>query len=125
MGGGGLSPYPRGGAGAGFAVSSGVSDDGMVGILGCRCMACLTEGDDHQEEQQKYDPYSAAYGHGYYPARAASNTWPSPDDWERVDGLEEKGSRSYSPAQSLSSSPMRDADEEGMFSASAYFWDRE
>lgn len=163
---------------AGIDVSPGNgSSDEVVGILGCRCQACLTEGDEHDHApppsrqqqallqqrfqqqhlqqqqriynhqarpQQQYNPYASAaavYGGGYCPApaaaiaaaaavyggkaRASSKSWPSPHEWERQDALEEKGSRSYSPASSLDTSPMRDADEGGVFPAGAYFWDRE
>lgn len=145
-----------------------------VGILGCRCDACLNEGEEHEldherrervqherwrwlgrEEQlpPRYDkpppPYndqppprynealsrpeilppppataSAAAARGVEQggaARGPSKSWPSPEDWDREDGLGGKGSRSYSPG-SAESSPLYEAcetyDDEG-----SYFFD--
>lgn len=112
-----------------------------VGILGCRCHACLTEGEHEHEQQQtpppptyeppshvpppynqrppppRYDAVAAAAtavgGHGT--VRAAGRTW---DDGEREEEEEEddddlgmKGSRSYSPASAQGSSPLLEACE--------------
>lgn len=127
-----------GGVGGGFA--PGFVRGETVGILGCRCQACLTEGDEydyerpapHQQQQQYGQGYGGVGGYnheGCSPSsstgRAASKSWPSPEDWERDEALEEEGSRSYSPASSHGSSPLREADAGGVFSASAYFLDRE
>jgi len=151
-----------------------------VGILGCRCDACLTEGEDsHEQEEQglppRYNdrppppynhhhhqagfggPYAAAAptayrrDHHYYPppapgagtavtygsgahrgvaARAASKTWPSPEDWDRSGGgggdeLGGKGSRSYSPGSASSSSPLYEACETYGGDDGSYFFDED
>lgn len=117
-----------------------------VGILGCRCQACQTEGDDYEYPSPSPDYVAyrvsprATGGRGsvaggsrgaYYSSvegPAGSKSWP-PVEWSKRGrngtgghrGLDEKGSRSFSPA-SQSSSPLHDADVD-LFS-NGYFWNR-
>lgn len=105
---------------AGVGERAGEIQQQSVGILGCHCQACLTEGDDLE-----YDKSDDHLIFGRYPGdmgrRGRMQGW-STGDWRTDRGLGEKGSRSFSPA-SQSSSPLHDADVD-VFS-SAYFWDRE
>lgn len=107
-----------------------------VGILGCRCEACLTEGDENEPPHHQHQllpssspPYSdqspspspSPPARSRHAGRPASKTWPSPADWGREDddddgmGFSSLGwcSRSYSsPASSRQgSSPLREACE--------------
>lgn len=107
-----------------------------VGILGCRCRACLAEGEDHvysptkdryvlaQRAMAVYYPGSESRGSGL---AGGSSGWPAGmGHWRKEE--QEMGSRSYSPASQSSNSPLHDDSDVDMFAnfADAYYWaDRE